>query len=84
VNTSIASDGQWPVAVAENAAGRETGISVQAKPHGRRSPLRTVLGLVDDAVLLLLVVLLFPLVILLVGTPVALFVRLLIEIAQRL
>jgi hypothetical protein len=35
-------------------------------------------------VLLLLVVLLFPLVILLVGTPVALFVRLLIEIAQRL
>ena len=37
-----------------------------------------------DAVLLLLIVLLFPLVILLVGMPVALLVRLLVEIAQRL
>lgn len=84
MTTSVASDGQWPVAVAENAPGRGPGISVQAKPGSRRSPLRNILGLLDDAVLLLLVVLLFPLVILLIGTPVALFVRLLIEIAQRL
>jgi len=84
VTTSIASDGQWPVPVAENAAGRETRISVHAKPSGRRSPLRRILDLVDDAVLLLLIVLLFPLVILLVGMPVALLVRLLVEIAQRL
>lgn len=84
MNASVASDGQWPVAAAENAARRETGLTVEAKPHGRRRPLRTLLGLVDDGVLLLLVVLLFPLVILLVGTPVALFVRLLIEIAHRL
>jgi len=63
---------------------REPGISVEAKPGTRRSSLRNILGLRDDAVLLLLVVLLLPLVILLIGTPVALFVRLLIEIAQRL
>jgi hypothetical protein len=44
---------------------------------------RRIMGLVEDAALLLLVVLLFPLVILLVGMPVALFVRLLVEIAQR-
>jgi hypothetical protein len=46
--------------------------------------LRNILGFLDDAVLLLLVVLLFPLVILLIGTPVALFARLLIEIVRRL
>jgi hypothetical protein len=53
-------------------------------PAGRRGPLRTILGFLDDAVLLLLVVLLFPLGILLVGTPVALLVRVLIQIARRL
>ena len=42
------------------------------------------LGFLDDAVLLLLVILLFPLGILLVGTPVALLVRVLIQIARRL
>jgi hypothetical protein len=84
MTTSIASDGQWPIAVAENAARRGTGISVGATPGGRGSPLRSILGFLDDAVLLVLVVLLFPLVILLVGTPVVLFARLLMEIAQRL
>jgi hypothetical protein len=83
VTTPIASDGQWPVAVVETAAGREPG-SIQVKPGSRSSPLRNILGFLDDAVLLLLVVLLFPLVILLIGTPVALVVRLLIEVAQRL
>jgi len=60
------------------------GVSVEAKPGGRESPLRNILGLLDDAALLLLVVLLFPLVILLVGMPVALCVQLLVEIARRL
>jgi hypothetical protein len=41
------------------------------------------LGFLSEAVLLLLLVVSFPLAILLVGTPVALFVRLLLEIAQR-
>jgi hypothetical protein len=66
---------------AENPARRETGISGQAT--GRR-PRRTIVGLLDDAVLLLLVVALLPLAILLFGAPVALLVRLLIEIAQRM
>ena len=47
---------------------------------GRR---RHVLGWLDDAGVLLLVVLAFPLVVLAVGTPVALIVRLLIEISNR-
>jgi hypothetical protein len=37
----------------------------------------------DDVVLLLLIVFLIPLAIVVIGSPVALFVRLLIEIAQR-
>ena len=41
------------------------------------------LGWLEDAVLLLLLALAFPLVILVVGTPVALAVRLLIEIGRR-
>ena len=49
------------------AAGRESGIGVEVK----------------SAVSLLLVALLFPLVILLIGAPIALCVRLLLEIAQR-
>ena len=65
------------------AAGREPAIGAEAKPDSRRKPLRNILGLIDDAVCLLLVVLAFPLVILLIGTPVALFFRLLIELAQR-
>jgi len=44
---------------------------------------RIVLGWLEDAGLLLLVVFAFPLVILVVGAPVALFVRLLLEIARR-
>jgi hypothetical protein len=41
------------------------------------------LGWLEDAGVLLLVVLAFPLVILVVGTPVALVVRLLVEIGRR-
>ena len=44
---------------------------------------RQVLGWLEDAGLLLLLVLVFPLVILVVGTPVALVVRLLLDISRR-
>jgi hypothetical protein len=44
---------------------------------------RQVLGWLEDAGVLLLLVLAFPLVVLAVGTPVALVVRLLIEIARQ-
>jgi hypothetical protein len=43
-----------------------------------------ILDMLKEAVLSLLIALLLPLVILLMGTPIALFVRLLLEIAQRL
>ena len=81
--TAITSDGRWPVVVAETTASREPNVSVQSQPAGRKSFLRKSRGLLNEAVLLLLIVWLFPIVILLVGTPVALFVRLLIAIARR-
>lgn len=49
----------------------------------RRSPLRNVAGWIEDAGLSLLLVLAVPLVVLVVGAPVALVVRLLIEIGRR-
>ena len=49
-----------------------------------RRPVHKLLGLLDDAVMLLLVIWLFPLAMLLVGAPVALLVRLLSEIAHRM
>jgi hypothetical protein len=49
-----------------------------ANSHGRR-----MLGWVADAGLLLLLVLALPLVVLVIGTPVALVVRLLVELARR-
>jgi hypothetical protein len=47
------------------------------------SPIRNVAGWVEDAGLSLLLVLAVPLVVLVVGAPVALVVRLLIEIGRR-
>lgn len=78
VTTSIASNEQWPVAAAGNSA-----VAVEARPADRTRPLRRLRGLLEDAVLLMLFVLLFPLIILLIGTPIALFVRILVEIARR-
>jgi hypothetical protein len=87
VTTSIASDGRPALAAAEieRVTGRASrdGLTVatQGIPYTRRL-LHTLLGLLDDAVMLLLVIGLFPLAILLVGAPVALLVRLLIEITK--
>ena len=50
------------------------------RPADRR---RRMLGWLDDAVLLLVIGLAFPLAILVVGTPIALAVRLLIELGRR-
>jgi hypothetical protein len=47
-------------------------------------PRRRRADLLEDAALLLLLVFLIPLVILAIGTPIALFVRLFVEIAHRL
>lgn len=61
---------------ARTVAATPSGIG--AGGHGRQ-----VLGWLEDAVLLLLVTLAFPLAILAVGAPIALAVRLLIEIGRR-
>ena len=84
MTTSIASDGRWAVAAVENPAGHERRISGRAERGDVRRLLRKLVGLLDDAVMLLLVIWLFPLAILLFGAPVALLVRLLIEISQRM
>ena len=55
-----------------------------ARRAARPSLFRTVAGVLEDAVLLILVVVLFPLGILLVGMPIALCVWAVLEIARRL
>jgi hypothetical protein len=77
---SLASDEPWPSAAAGR---REPAITVQAKSGSKKRRRRRIRGFLKEVVLLVLVVLLFPLVILLMGAPIALFVRLLLEIAQR-
>ncbi len=89
VTPSIASDGrparaapeiQW---VTRRSSGDGLNVAAQGVLRTRK-PLHKLLGLLDDAVMLLLVIGLFPLAILLVGAPVALLVRLLIEITKRM
>ena len=46
--------------------------------------LRTIAGMVEDALLLLLLAFVFAVAVLLIGTPIALCVRLFLEIARRL
>ena len=84
MTTSSASYGPWAVAAAETPIGHETRVGGRAERGNARRPFHTLLGLLDDALMLLLVIWLFPLVILLVGAPVALLVRLLIEITNRM
>ena len=57
--------------------------TADVKQGGSRSFSTFVAGL-KEAMLLVLVVLLFPLIILLIGAPIALIVRSVIEIAHRL
>jgi hypothetical protein len=83
VTSSVVSDRQGPVAGAESAAG-DTRIGPWTTPRVARGALRGTRSFAGDAALLLLAVWLFPLIILLIGTPVALFVRLVMAIAERL
>jgi hypothetical protein len=85
VSTSITSNRPWPVAAPEDAGDNlATAATEPALLATGTHPLRRIAGILEDAVLLLLAVFLFPLIILLVGTTIALFVRGMIEIAHRL
>ena len=59
------------------------GSAYSRRPTGHFQFVQTFAAGLNDAMLLVLVVLLFPLIILLVGAPIALMVRALIEIAHR-
>jgi hypothetical protein len=83
VTTSSASYGRWAVATAETPIGHETRVGGRAGRGNARRTVQKLLGVLDDALMLLLVIWLLPLVILLVGAPVALLVALLIEITNR-
>jgi hypothetical protein len=76
--TSTTSEDSWPPPVA--TAPFRLSVNAPADRHRRT----TIPGLLSDAGLLLLVVILVPLIIVLAGAPVALLARLLLEIARRL
>ena len=80
MSAPIAAAGRWSVGTAENMIRGDTRVRGHAEPGASRRPRHTVAGLFDDAWILLLVIWLFPLAILVIGMPVALLVRLLIEI----
>jgi hypothetical protein len=61
----------------------ETTTNARVEATGARAHAARTLGRLEDAVLLLLLVLAFPLIILGVGAPVALVVRLVLDIARR-
>jgi hypothetical protein len=84
VSAPIPADGRWAVAAAENPVRRDSHGSGLSQRHAGGRARHTIGGLLEDAVMLLLVILLVPLAILLVGMPVALLVRGLLEIAKRM
>lgn len=75
---SIASDGRWPIAQEDGSHDVAEG---RAQGGGGRRALRATLGLLGDGAMLLLVVWAFPIVLLLLASPVALLVKVLLEIA---
>ena len=81
--STIASDGPRAVVGPEQAAGRQVAsVRGHARPAAGAAFFRRTTVFFEDAVLLLLVVFLLPLIILLVGTPIALFVRGVVEIVR--
>lgn len=81
MSQTIAAERHWPVSP---AGGTMRAFSEGAAPQARTSPLQKSVGRLGDAALLLVAVWLLPLVILLVGLPVVVLVRLVLEIAERM
>jgi hypothetical protein len=87
VTVAMSSDRPLPMAAtATTFDSEDIGPTVRApvEPVAGTPLIRTTAGVLEDVVLLALVVLLFPLGILLIGTPIALCVRTLVAIAHRL
>jgi hypothetical protein len=81
---SIASIDPWPLPAPETTGTLDPPLRAPNALATRTTPGRSILGLFDDAVLLLLVALLFPVAILLLGMPIALLVRLVAAMAPGL
>lgn len=81
MSQTIAAEKRWSVHRGERTTGT---VGEGAGPRIRKSRLQQLSGLLGDAGLLLVGVWLLPLVILLIGLPVVLAVRLLLAIAQRM
>jgi len=81
--TSVASEDS-PIRLARNVPHPDATTAVEPATVATTGRGRVVLGWLEDSALLLLLVIAFPVVILSVGTPVALVVQLLIQIGRRL
>ena len=81
--TSVAAHQPWPPAAATDTAAREPQLGVRVRSRPRASLRRTFGGVLEDMALLLICALLFPLIILLVGTPLAFVVRVLVDLVRR-
>jgi hypothetical protein len=75
------SAGRWPVGWGEKMT-RVAESPTTPRSGGRAG--RRIVGLLDDAAFLFLAVWLFPAAILVVGIPIALFIRLLLDLANRM
>jgi hypothetical protein len=87
VTVAMSSDRPLPMAApAATFGGDVIGVTIRARavPVAGTPLFRRMAGVLEDVVLLMLVVLLFPLGILLIGTPIAVCVRILVAIAHRL
>jgi hypothetical protein len=84
VSTPVPADGRWAAAAAENPVRRESHGSGDSQRRAGGHARHTLGGVLEDVVMLLVVILLIPLAILLVGLPVVLLVRVVLEIAQRM
>jgi hypothetical protein len=81
VSESIASAAGWQIGLTKGA----TRVGYQRGARGRgRKALRRIQGFLDDGLFLLLAVLLIPVGVLVLGTPLVLVVRLLLEIVKRM
>ena len=84
MTTSTAVSERWVVATPKTAAGPEPISVTRAEGGGIRRRLGKLPGLLEDVFILLLVVWLFPVIVLAIGTPIALLVRFVSDAINRL